>query len=144
MGYFNSNGFVTLSQLDALYDEVQALKAVNADLVAYNSDNAFTSASQMLTLENTGFEARRISIDLSKNPVISGITFGQDFTSPPVVVCTAISDKEPYLAYPENVTRDQCSIRVIPINTLQNQKTNTNSNRTGDYLNIIAIGPTVN
>jgi hypothetical protein len=144
MGYFNSNGFVTLSQLDALYDEVQALKAVNADLVAYNSDSAYASASQMLTLENTGFEARRISIDLSKNPVISGITFGQDFTSPPVVVCTAISDKEPYLAYPENVTRDQCSIRVIPINTLQNQKTNTNSNRTGDYLNIIAIGPTVN
>lgn len=144
MGYFNSNGFVTLSQLDALYDEVQALKAVNADLVAYNSDSAFSSASQMLTLENTGFEARRISIDLSKNPVISGITFGQDFTAPPVVVCTAISDKEPYLAYPENVTRDQCSIRVIPINTLQNQKTNTNSNRTGDYLNIIAIGPTVN
>ena len=144
MGYFNSNGFVTLSQLDALYDEVQALKAVNADLVAYNSDSAYASASQMLTLENTGFEARRISIDLSKNPVISGITFGQDFTSPPVVVCTAISDKEPYLAYPENVTRDQCSIRVISINTLQNQKTNTNSNRTGDYLNIIAIGPTVN
>lgn len=143
MGFFNSNGFVTLSQLDALYDEVQDLKAVNADLVAYKVDSSYSSKSDILSLQNTGFEARKISVDLSNTPLISGVTFGQDFVSPPVVVVTAVSDKRSYLAYPENITRDECSIRIVPITTLQNQNTSTNPNSAGDYVNIIAIGPTV-
>jgi hypothetical protein len=144
VGFFSSNGFVTLNQLDALYDEVQDLKAVNADLVSYKVDSSYSSRSDILALSNTGFEARTISVDLSKTPLISGITFGQDFVSPPVVVVNAVSDKRSYLAYPENVTRDDCSIRIIPITTLQNQNTSSNPNSTTDFINIIAIGPTVN
>ena len=144
MGYYSNNGFVTLAQLDALYDDVQNLKTINSDLVAYKSDSSYSSSSEMLNLENTGFEARRINIDLAKNPIISGIVFGQDFTAPPVVTCTAVSDKEPYLAFPESVTREGCTIRVIPLSILQNRNTSASSQTNNDYINIIAVGPTVN
>lgn len=144
MGYYSNNGFVTLAQLDALYDDVQNIKNINSDLVAYKSDSSYTSSSEMLNLENTGFEARRINIDLVKNPIITGIVFGQDFTSAPVVTVNAISDRQPYLAYPENVTATECTIRVIPISTIQNKTNIVSPNSSGEYLNIIAIGPTVN
>lgn len=144
MGYYSNNGYVTLAQLDALYDDVQNMKNINSDLVAYKSDSSYTTTSEMLNLENTGFEARRINIDLSKNTIISGITFGQDFIAPPVVTVNAISDRQPYIAYPESVTATECSIRVIPLNTLQNRANAISPNSSGEYLNIIAIGPTVN
>ena len=144
MGVYSNNGYVSLAQLDALYDDVQNLKAVNADLVAYKSDSSYNSASEMLNLETAGFEARRINVDLSKNQIISGITFGQDFTSPPVVTCTAISEREPYLVFPENVTRDGCTIRVVSLSVLQNKNVSASTSANTDYINIIAIGPTVN
>jgi hypothetical protein len=147
MGVFNTKGFVTLSDIDALVARVASLEAAvlfESDLVAYRADTNYQAAATMLNLKNAGFAARRIPTTLGKATIIEGINFGQDFIEPPIVVCNAVSDKDPYIAFPENVTSKTCSIRVIPINTMQNKKKDTkiNAKGSGDYIDIIAIGKT--
>lgn len=145
---FSAKGFVTLDDLDALSAKIDALSDTikKGDLLAYSNATKYNVAADMLPLEKTGFVARRIPLTFSGTDVIEGVLFGQDFTEAPIVVCNAISDKNPYLAFPENVTTSSCTIRLIPINTMQNKKAakKIDAKGVGDYIDLIAVGKTKN
>jgi hypothetical protein len=156
MSNFSGRGYITLSDLDTLANDVEQIKttlgttrgdinSINGqtkDLIFYRNDKSNVSDAAV-SITKSGIEAIAAKADVKDQGSIT-VDFKQDWKYPPVVTATIDGSNDQYACQIDYVTNKKVRIRFMKIKTVTKPTGASYDTIKAEAVNIIAVGITSN